>query len=85
MEVLLDVLSIIARHGPIRQTHVMYKANLAWEVLKRDLSFLCDLKTVERIADKEGILYRITPLGLEAITHYSKVQTILNLSQTEDL
>ncbi|MEM2872882.1 MAG: winged helix-turn-helix domain-containing protein [Nitrososphaerales archaeon] len=80
LERLIDILRTIASTGLIKQTHIMYKANLTWDELKRDLQWLMDLGLVERTVVSEGILYRITNLGSDALSHFEKIELILKLN-----
>jgi len=85
LERLLDILKVVASVGPIKQTHIMYKANLTWDELKRDLQWLIDLRLVERTVIREGIFYRITNLGSDALSHFDKIESILKLNSEEQI
>lgn len=73
----LDVLKVVAQHGPIRQTHVMYKANLSWYELKRVLQTLGSLGLVVPLVDRDGVHYSISSLGRDLLTHMAQIETIL--------
>lgn len=73
----LDILKVVARHGPIKQTHIMYKANLSWMELKRSLEHLTKSKMITAIDDSSGLLYAISETGLSTIYNYEKVEKIL--------
>ncbi|MFQ6134531.1 MAG: winged helix-turn-helix domain-containing protein [Nitrososphaerales archaeon] len=73
----LDILKVVARHGPIKQTHIMYKANLSWMELKRSLEHLTKSKMITEIDDSSGLLYAISETGLSTIYNYEKVEKIL--------
>ena len=49
MEMHLDILKILAQKGPLKLTHIMYKANVNCSVLKEYLDFLIQQ---ELIAEK---------------------------------
>ncbi len=85
LERLIDILRVIASMGLIKQTHIMYKANLTWDELKKDLQWLMDLGLVERTVVSEGILYKITNLGLDALSHFEKIESILKLNHVKEL
>jgi len=80
LERLIDILKVIADADSIRQTHVMYKANLTWDELKKDLQWLMSLDLIERITMSEGIFYKITPMGLDILSHFDKIESTLKLS-----
>ncbi|MGQ9719238.1 MAG: winged helix-turn-helix domain-containing protein [Nitrososphaerales archaeon] len=80
LERLIDILKVIADADSIRQTHVMYKANLTWDELKKDLQWLMSLELIERTTMSEGIFYRITSMGLDILSHFDKIESTLKLS-----
>ncbi|MCP8316227.1 MAG: hypothetical protein H3Z51_05105 [archaeon] len=84
-ERLIDILRVVASVGLIKQTHIMYKANLTWDELKKDLQWLIDLKLIERTVISEGIFYKITNLGSDALSHFEKIELILKLNYEEKL
>ena len=77
MERYLDILKVTAKHGPIKQTHIMYKANLSWMELKKSLEHLMKLKMITEVDDEGGTLFAISETGLSTIYNYEKVETIL--------
>lgn len=85
LERLIDVLKVVASVGLIKQTHIMYKANLTWDELKRDLQWLIDLRLIERTVISEGIFYRITNLGLDALSYFEKIELMLKLNYEEKI
>ena len=46
MEIHLDILKTLAQKGPLKLTHIMYKANVNCSVLKEYLDFLTQQKLV---------------------------------------
>jgi len=80
LERLVDILRVIASTGLIKQTHIMYKANLTWDELKRDLQWLMDLGLVERTVVSEGIFFKITNLGSDVLSHFEKIESLLKLN-----
>ena len=85
LERLIDILRVVAGSNLIKQTHIMYRANLTWDELKKDLQWLMDLKLIERTLMSEGIFYRITSIGSDALSHFEKIELILKLNQEEKL
>ncbi len=73
----LDILKVVARHGPIKQTHIMYKANLSWMELRRSLEHLLNSRMIIEIDESGGQLYAISETGLSTIYNYEKVVKIL--------
>ena len=48
LETYIDIFNALARKGPLKLTHVMYKANVNCNVLKEDLDFLIKQTLVEQ-------------------------------------
>ena len=74
-----DILRVTANFGPIRQTHIMYKANLTWEGLKQDLAKLKGTGMLQEANSEDGIFFTITPSGLEVLSHFSTIESNLDL------
>ena len=61
LEMYVDILSVLAQRGPLKLTHVMYKANVNCSVLKENLDFLTKQGLVEeKIIGRERLVYAIT-------------------------
>ena len=48
LEMYVDILNVLAQRGPLKLTHVMYKANVNCGVLKEHLEFLIKQGLVDR-------------------------------------
>ena len=78
MEIHLDILRTLAQKGPLKLTHIMYKANVNCSVLKEYLDFLTLQKLVEEKAlRKERIVYEITEKGLTVLKYFRELQIML--------
>ena len=78
MEIHLDILKTLAQKGPLKLTHIMYKANVNCSVLKGYLDFLTQQKLVEEKAlRKERIVYEITEKGLTVLKYFRELQIML--------
>jgi predicted transcriptional regulator len=80
----VDVLKVLARHGPLKLTHVMYKANVNCSVLKQFLDFLIQHKLVEeqtlhkkRYQTRDA--YAITERGVTVLNHFRGLNTALQM------
>lgn len=73
----LDILKVVAKHGPIKQTHIMYKANLSWIELKNSLKHLMKLKFITELDDSSGFLYTICETGILTIRNYDNIESTL--------
>jgi len=61
LEMHVDILKVLAHRGPLKLTHIMYKANVNCSVLKQYLEFLLKQNLVEeRTVGKQRVAYAIT-------------------------
>ena len=78
MEIHLDILLTLAKKGPLKLTHIMYKANINCSVLKEYLDFLIQQELVEeKTIKKERIVYTITKKGLTVLKYFRELQVML--------
>jgi len=78
MEMYLDILKTLTKKGPLKLTHIMYKANVNCGVLKEYLDFLIQQKLVEeKPLRKERIVYEITQKGLTVLKYFRELQIML--------
>lgn len=78
MEMHLDILMTLAQRGPLKLTHIMYKANVNCSVLKEYLDFLIQQKLVEeKILKKERIVYTITEKGFTVLKYFRELQIMI--------
>ena len=84
LEMHLDILITLAQKGPLKLTHLMYKANVNCSVLKEYLDFLTENGHVEeKIMKKQRIVYRITEKGLSTLKSFQELQYLLPTNQEE--
>jgi predicted transcriptional regulator len=68
LEIQIDILKVLARHGPLKLTHIMYKANVNCNVLRQYLDFLIQQNLVEeQNLGKDAIFYVTTGRGLRVL------------------
>ena len=68
----LDILEAVAR-GRKKPTHIMYRANLSWSRLTKQLEFLLEQELLER-TEENGTVYRITLKGKEILEYSNKIK-----------
>ena len=74
----IDILKVLAHKGPLKLTHIMYKANVNCSVLKQYLDFLIQQNLVEeRTAGKKRVVYAITQKGITVLKYFRELKTIL--------
>jgi len=85
MEIHLDILKTLAQKGPLKLTHIMYKANVNCSVLKEYLDFLIQQKLVEeKTLTKERIVYEITEKGLTVLKYFRELQIMLPIVEDKE-
>jgi len=73
MEILIDILKAVA-DGKQKPTHIMYRANLSWTRLKRQLDFLTKQEMLVDTEVEDGTTYRITQKGKEVLEYFKKIE-----------
>jgi len=88
LEMNVDILKALARHGPLKLTHIMYKANVNCAVLKPYLDFLIQHDLVEKQTVKKRkvvyIAYAITEKGRTTVKHFRELQSALPIIEGAD-
>ena len=78
LEMYIDILKVLARHGPLKLTHIMYKANVNCSVLKQYLDFLIEQNLVEeKSVGKKRIVYAITERGRTVLKYFRELRAVL--------
>jgi len=78
LEMYIDILKVLSRHGPLKLTHIMYKANVNCSVLKQYLEFLIKQNLVEeRTVGKKRIVYAITDRGRTVLKYFRELVVVL--------
>jgi len=86
MEMYIDILKVMAQNGPMKLTHVMYKANVNCSVLKQNLDFLLQQNLIEeqitvKKRNKTKVRYAITEKGRTVIKYFNEVNRALQLTE----
>jgi predicted transcriptional regulator len=80
----VDILSVLSRRGPLKLTHVMYKANVNCSVLKEYLDFLMKQGFVdERPGGKGRIVYAVTQRGLMVLKYFRELKQVLPIVEED--
>ena len=78
LEMYVDILKVLAQRGPLKLTHVMYKANVNCSVLKEYLDFLIRQNLVEeQIIGKRRVVYAITQRGITVLKYFRELKQVL--------
>lgn len=73
MEILIDILKAVA-DGKEKPTHIMYRANLSWTRLKKQLAFLTKQEMLVNMEVDGGTIYKITGKGKDVLTYFRKIE-----------
>ena len=75
----------LARRGPLKLTHIMYKANVNCSVLKEYLDFLIKQNLVEeQHVGKKRVVYAITQRGLTVLKYFRELRGVLPIIEEAD-
>jgi predicted transcriptional regulator len=90
MEMYIDILKVMAQNGPLKLTHIMYKANVNCSVLKQNLDFLLNQNLIEeqikqKKRNKIKIRYAITEKGKTVIKYFNEVNIALQLTDSSKI
>jgi predicted transcriptional regulator len=84
LETYMDILRVLA-HGPLKLTHIMYKANVNCSALKKYMNFLIKQGLVEeRTAGKDTRVYLITQRGITVIRAFRELKQALPVTEEEN-
>lgn len=84
LEMYIAILSVLAQRGPLKLTHIMYKANVNCSVLIEFLGFLMQKELVEeRTVRKNRIVYAITQRGITVLKYFGELKRVLPIEEEE--
>jgi len=80
----VDILTVLALRGPLKLTHVMYKANINCSLLKEYLESLIKQGLVEeKITGKTKADYAITKKGLTVLKQFKELKQVLPIIEED--
>jgi predicted transcriptional regulator len=78
LEMYVDILQVLSHRGPLKLTHVMYKANVNCKVLKEYLDFLITQNLIEeRPVGKNRTVFAITQRGVTVLKYFRELRQAL--------
>jgi len=78
LETYVDILKVLAHRGPLKLTHIMYKANVNGSILREYLDFLLKQNLVEeRNVGKSRTVFAVTQKGITVLKNFREMQQIL--------
>ena len=84
LEMYVDILKVLALRGPLKLTHIMYKANVNCSVLSEYLEFLLKQGLVEeRVFQKNRTIYAVTQHGLTVLKAFRELKQALPILEED--
>lgn len=78
----IQVIADILRLGEAGKTEIMYSANMSYFQLQKYLSFLLQLKLIDKVTVGNPIVtYRVTKKGLRLLRNIDTILEMLELSE----
>lgn len=85
LEMYVDILSVLGHRGPLKLTHIMYKANVNCSVLSEYLDFLMERELVEeRIVGRNRTVYAITERGVKVLKQFGELKRVLPIAEENE-
>ena len=90
MEMYIDILKVMVQNGPMKLTHVMYKANVNCSVLKQNLDFMIEQNLIEeqvtvKRRNQTKIRYAITEKGRTVVKYFNEVDKALHITSENNI
>jgi predicted transcriptional regulator len=84
LEIYVDILEVLAQKGPLKVTHIIYKANVNCKVLKEYLDFLNKQGLIEeRVVGSGKVVYANTAHGTEVLKFFREIDKLLPVLEEE--
>ena len=78
LEMYIDIITVLAQRGPLKLTHIMYKANVNCSILKEYLDFLMKQGLVEeRTVGKRRVVFAVTQRGITVLKYFKELKQVL--------
>ena len=81
LETYIAILNALANKGPMKLTHIMYKANVNCSILKENLDFLIKQKLIEERTIKEHKIFAVTQRGINVLKYFKELTKALPIIQ----
>ncbi len=72
----MDIMKVVAEDREAKRTRIMYKANLAWNVLKDSLDTMEKRGMLASEDTPAGVVVHVTKDGLELLNKYCEVESV---------
>ena len=83
LEMYVEILAVLAHRGPLKLTHIMYKANVSCSVLSEYLEFLAKQELVEERYAKKRRIYAVTQRGITVLKAFRELKQALPILEED--
>lgn len=85
LEVYIDILKCLAHRGPMKMTHLTYKANVNASLLREYLDFMVKQNLIEeKKVTKKRVVYEITQRGIAVLKYFRELKSILSVLESRE-
>ena len=81
LEIQVRILTALAHYGPLKLTHIMYKANVNCSVLNQCLDLLVQHQLVDERSSKRSSIYAITKNGRKVVEIFARIDKALMITE----
>ncbi|UCE16038.1 MAG: hypothetical protein JSV12_09365, partial [Candidatus Bathyarchaeota archaeon] len=86
LEMYVAILKVMAHNGPMKLTHIMYKANINCSVLKQYLDFLIQQNLIEeqvlhKKRNKTRVVFTVTERGRTVLKYFRELNSALQITE----
>jgi predicted transcriptional regulator len=82
LEMYVDILKVLVHWGPLKLTHVMYKANVNCSVLRECIDFLIKQGLIEeKTLRRERKVYVIMQRGVTVLKYFRELKGVLPIAE----
>jgi len=75
IEIVFDILSAIDKKGgKIKPTHLLYKANLSHQRMKKYIAELLEKSLIQEVAEGQNKFYILTEKGTQFVSEYQRIK-----------
>ena len=77
LEMLVDILKVLACNGPLKLTKIMSRTNLNCNILKEHVSFLIKYQLIEeQTIKKRETVFAITRKGITVLRYFRELEQV---------
>ena len=82
LETYVAILNVLVHRGPLKLTHITYKANVNCGVLKEYMDFLIKQNLVEeRLGKKRHSVFAITQRGINVLKYFRELTQAMPIAE----